>query len=194
MSKSSQRTASFELILETAEQLILEKGCRQTTLQDIIERSGLSKGAIYHYVSGKDELFGLILKSKFEALHDRFTSAVAETAVGDAVPPIKLITGGMMDSGSVTNKIFTYLLGQCDNEKIMAILRELYQFSLKMAIDWIETGQKANAIPKTVDAHKIASLFIIFTYGMRVHHVIAEVGDEGIQFDDVFRFISGALH
>ncbi|MEW9701076.1 TetR/AcrR family transcriptional regulator [Paenibacillus sp. SI8] len=76
---ATQRSASFQQILETAEQLIKEKGCRQTTLQDIIERTGLSKGAIYHYVSGKDELLGLILKSKTELLNAKFEQAVAGT-------------------------------------------------------------------------------------------------------------------
>ncbi|WP_175471903.1 helix-turn-helix domain-containing protein [Paenibacillus naphthalenovorans] len=41
---------TFQFILSTTEQLIKEKGCQQTTLQDIMERTGLSKGAIYHYV------------------------------------------------------------------------------------------------------------------------------------------------
>ena len=63
---TSHDNPSFQNILLTTEELILEKGCRNTTLKDIIERTGLSKGAIYHYVASKDELFGLILKTKIE--------------------------------------------------------------------------------------------------------------------------------
>ena len=55
---------TFQHILAITEELILEKGCRHTTLKSIIERTGLSKGAIYHYVDSKDELFRLILQSK----------------------------------------------------------------------------------------------------------------------------------
>lgn len=78
MNEPSSRTSSFQLILDTAEQIIQEKGCRQTTMQDIIDRSGLSKGAIYHYVSGKDELFGLILKAKMDQMNDSFKQSVSK--------------------------------------------------------------------------------------------------------------------
>ncbi|ALS22500.1 MULTISPECIES: TetR/AcrR family transcriptional regulator [Paenibacillus] len=63
---------TFQFILSTTEQLIKEKGCQQTTLQDIMERTGLSKGAIYHYVKSKDELFGKILLGYMEELNHSF--------------------------------------------------------------------------------------------------------------------------
>jgi AcrR family transcriptional regulator len=53
---------TLRLVLETTEKLAAEIGCQNTTLQEIIKRSGISKGAIYHYVQSKDELFGLILE------------------------------------------------------------------------------------------------------------------------------------
>jgi len=196
MSDSGSRSASFQLILETAEQLIAEKGCRQTTLQDIIDRSGLSKGAIYHYVSGKDELFGLILKSKMEVMNGKFNEVVAGAAAGDAVQPIRTISQGMLDRTNeqeVSNKIFTYLLSQIDNPKIATILKDVYEFSLQTASRWIETGQQAGAIPPAVDAQKMAAIFMVFTYGLRVHNVIAKDVGGAIEFEDIFRLIFRTL-
>lgn len=57
-----QTSPTLRAVLETTEQLAAEIGCQNTTLQEIIKRSGMSKGAIYHYVQSKDELFGLILE------------------------------------------------------------------------------------------------------------------------------------
>lgn len=57
-----QTSPTLKHVLETTEQLAAEIGCQNTTLQEIIKRSGMSKGAIYHYVQSKDELFGLILE------------------------------------------------------------------------------------------------------------------------------------
>jgi AcrR family transcriptional regulator len=196
MTEPSHRNASFQLILETAEQLIKEKGCRQTTLQDIIDRTGLSKGAIYHYVSGKDELFGLILKSKVESVNERFNAAVSETVGKDATAPIQSIARGMADHTDhqdVTNKIFTYLLSQVDNPKVAAIMKDVYEFSLRTANRWIETGQKAGAIPPTVDAAQMASLFMVFTYGLRVHNVIAKDSGFALGMEDIFRVIFRSL-
>jgi len=196
MENSNQLNPSFQLILDTAEQLIKEKGCRQTTLQDIISRSGLSKGAIYHYVSGKDELFGLVLKAKMETMNMRFDGVVSETAPKDAVLPIQFIAEGMAlqaDNQSVTSKIFTYLLSQIDNPKIEMILQELYEFTLLTATRWIETGQKAGAIPESVDAAKMASMFMVFTYGLRVQNIISKKSDQKVEIEDIFGLLFRSL-
>ena len=44
-------------ILDTAEQLFIEKGYDRASLQDIIEATGLSKGAIYHHFTSKEDIF-----------------------------------------------------------------------------------------------------------------------------------------
>ena len=43
-------------ILKVALLLFLEKGYKNVSYQDLVKRSGLSKGAIYHYFSSKEEL------------------------------------------------------------------------------------------------------------------------------------------
>jgi AcrR family transcriptional regulator len=196
MSNQSQRNASFEHILDTTEQLIKEKGCRHTTLQDIIERSGLSKGAIYHYVSGKDELFALVLKSKMQKMSLGFDSVVEKAPEKDAVLPIRFISEGMAaqtEGNDVTSKIFTYLLGQIDNPKVESILSEIYGFSLNTAKSWIEIGQQAGAIPAEIDAEKMASLFMVFTYGLRVQNIISKDTGSQVQIEDIFKLLFRAL-
>ena len=196
MSSPLQRNASFEHILDTTEQLIKEKGCRHTTLQDIIEKSGLSKGAIYHYVSGKDELFALVLKSKMQKMSAGFDGVVEKSQAKDAVLPIQFISEGMAaqtEGKDVTSKIFTYLLGQVDNPKVETILSELYGFSLNTAKSWIEVGQKAGAIPAVIDAEKMASLFMVFTYGLRVQNIISKNSGARVQIEDIFNLLFRAL-
>ncbi|MCZ8513023.1 TetR/AcrR family transcriptional regulator [Paenibacillus filicis] len=195
MSDTPSMSASFQLILDTAEQLIREKGCRQTTLQDIIDRSGLSKGAIYHYVSGKDELFGLILKSKLETVGTRFQGAVDDPQTKDAVLPIRTIAQGMLqntEKDEVPNKIFIYLLSQVDNPKVANILSELYAYSLRTTQQWIEKGQQYGTLPEQIDGAKMAALFMIFTYGLRVHRMlISEQAD--LNAEDLFGILFKSL-
>jgi len=45
-----------QTISDTAAQLFREKGYRATTLQDIAQALGVSKGAIYHHCKSKDEI------------------------------------------------------------------------------------------------------------------------------------------
>lgn len=44
-------------ILDTAERMFMEKGYDKTSLQDIIQETGLSKGAIYHHFTSKEDIF-----------------------------------------------------------------------------------------------------------------------------------------
>lgn len=48
---------TVEKILDTAERMFMEKGYDKTSLQDIIRETGLSKGAIYHHFTSKEDIF-----------------------------------------------------------------------------------------------------------------------------------------
>ncbi|MDA3929520.1 MAG: helix-turn-helix domain containing protein [Prolixibacteraceae bacterium] len=44
-------------ILQTSLLLFLQKSYKEVTMKEIVEKTGLSKGAFYHYFSSKEELF-----------------------------------------------------------------------------------------------------------------------------------------
>lgn len=52
-------------VLKIAHQLFINKGFHNTSIQDILEYSGISKGTFYNYFSSKNELFKEIFKSIF---------------------------------------------------------------------------------------------------------------------------------
>jgi AcrR family transcriptional regulator len=186
---------SFQLILDTTEELIREKGCRQTTLQDIIGKSGLSKGAIYHYVNGKDELLGLVLKARIEQMNTKFHEIVNNPKSQGLENPLQLIATGMAQTShheDVTNKIFIYLLSQMDNPKVSEIMKGVYEYTLKTCIQWIEAGQKGGVIPATVDKAKVAEGMLMFMYGLRVQNTIRqEAGSMSMQ--DMMQFMFRSL-
>lgn len=45
------------IILESAESLFLKKGYDETTMQDVADEAGYSKGTVYNYFNSKDELY-----------------------------------------------------------------------------------------------------------------------------------------
>jgi len=195
MKESSQLNASFQLILEVTTLLIEEKGCRLTTMQDIIDRSGLSKGAIYHYVSSKDELFGLILKFRMELLNAKFFEEVSKSDAREINPPLQVIVEGIFDHSehqNVTNKIFIYLLGRMESQKVEEIVREIYVYTLDTSRKWIEVGQQKGVIPAAIDAEKMALIFITFMYGLRVQKTIIQ-GEGKMDVTDIFQVIFRSL-
>lgn len=71
----NQREKSFATknkILNAASTLFFEKGYEETTMQDIMERSGASKGAIYHYFVSKQEIISFMIKDAQKHINTRF--------------------------------------------------------------------------------------------------------------------------
>ncbi len=56
MPRNKYPEQTVEKILDAAAQLFAQKGYQNTTLQDIIEQTKLSKGAVYHHFRSKEEI------------------------------------------------------------------------------------------------------------------------------------------
>ena len=57
-------------IISSAAKLFSERGYDETTLQDIMKLSGLSKGAIYHYFKSKQEILDYLSNYEKELVSD----------------------------------------------------------------------------------------------------------------------------
>lgn len=68
-----------ERILDVAEEFILERGFDATTIQDVAERGGIGKGAVYREFASKKELLDAVLARSAERLWTEFARRVAAT-------------------------------------------------------------------------------------------------------------------
>ena len=73
--KVAQGEATRGVLLSAARQLFGAKGYADTSLDDIVQASGVTKGALYHHFSGKEELFRVV----FESVKRELSRAMAET-------------------------------------------------------------------------------------------------------------------
>ena len=74
MARNKHPEQTVQLILDTAARLFTQKGYDRTTLQDIIDATGLSKGAIYHHFASKEA----ILIAVVEKIGDCNNAVLAE--------------------------------------------------------------------------------------------------------------------
>ena len=58
--KTLDKSVRRQKIIDTAADLFQKKGYSSTTLDDVAKELGVSKAALYHYVSSKDELLSII--------------------------------------------------------------------------------------------------------------------------------------
>ena len=69
MKKNSRNTKGK--IVSAAWQLFYQQGYDDTTVEEIVEASGTSRGSFYHYFEGKDALLGtlsVLFDEKYESL------------------------------------------------------------------------------------------------------------------------------
>jgi AcrR family transcriptional regulator len=85
MSKNKYPEQTRQKIIDTALMLFEEKGFNDTTIQDIIDKMQMSKGAIYHHFKSKDEI---ILAVRDQVSRD--DSNVIEDLIHNNELPIKI--------------------------------------------------------------------------------------------------------
>jgi TetR/AcrR family transcriptional regulator, fatty acid metabolism regulator protein len=66
--KEKQRQEREELIIQAAEEVLLEKGYYETSMDEIAARVGIAKGTIYKHFPGKEDLVLGIFRRDMQAL------------------------------------------------------------------------------------------------------------------------------
>jgi AcrR family transcriptional regulator len=75
-------------LIAAARRLFVEHGYEATSVQDVLEETGVSRGALYHHFAGKEELFTAVLEQAEAEVIER----VAAAAQGD--DPLASIRAG----------------------------------------------------------------------------------------------------
>jgi AcrR family transcriptional regulator len=88
--KQGRSRASFERVLDTAVELLKERGYEGFTLQEVSKRSKTSIGSIYCRVKGKDDLFHAVQDHALAKI-DAEVQAILDPAKWAKVPPQRLI-------------------------------------------------------------------------------------------------------
>ena len=75
--RARQGEATRELLISIARERFTEQGYAATSIDDIIQRAGVAKGALYHHFSGKDDLF----RSVYDAVQAEAVAGVMAAAL-----------------------------------------------------------------------------------------------------------------
>ncbi|WP_017187622.1 TetR/AcrR family transcriptional regulator [Alkalibacillus haloalkaliphilus] len=176
MDRETKRRKTRKLLLDETKALVQEKGCNYMTLNDIIKRTGLSKGAIYHYVKSKDELLALVLEERMAEINDRFFAKVKQGRREFDGPLQEIVKKlpSLQDPHEATNQIFLYLISKNDQPAVSEIINKFYDQAVQLSKQWITAGQDAGVISRAVHTDKTAELFMLISYGFRMRSSISE--------------------
>src|SRR5579859_2441781 len=99
--KERQRQERERLIVQAAEEVLLEKGLRGVSMDDIAARVGISKGTLYLHFAKKEDLFLALLEQELRAC---LAILLEITAVDDSDVSAQLET--------IIRRIYQELLGK----------------------------------------------------------------------------------
>lgn len=88
--RQRQADATRDLLVSTARERFTEQGYAATSIEDIVRRAGVAKGALYHHFSGKDALF----RAVYDAVLAEAVSAVMAAALA-APDPWRAVRAGL---------------------------------------------------------------------------------------------------
>ena len=80
--RARQAEGTRHLLISVARELFTERGYAATSIEDIIQRAGVARGALYHHFSGKDALF----RSVYDAVQADAVSGVMAAALAVQEP------------------------------------------------------------------------------------------------------------
>lgn len=177
MKNEDRRKQTIRQILDATKELLREKNCHTITMKDIMEKSELSKGAIFHYVKNKDEIFAWVLQDRLEEINEQFMKEVeqGEKTFNGPMLAISSNLAALENANEVTNKVLMYLLGREDEPAVAEVLHHFYQRSVHLAKQWIVIGQQHGVIQESVDSERTAEMFVLLSFGLRVRSSFLKV-------------------
>jgi len=81
--KGLDRSVRLQKVIDAAAELFHKKGFKSATLDGLARELGLSKTALYHYVSSKEHLLSMVYGQAFEKIFERVHEISAMDAPSD---------------------------------------------------------------------------------------------------------------
>ena len=148
-------------IISAAWKLFYENGYEETTIEDIINESGTSRGSFYHYFKGKTALLGTLsymFDEKYEALKDSLRPDA------DAIDKLLFLNHELFSM--IENQIPISLLAQLLSTQLLAqgeknlLDRSRTYFKLLRKI--ITEGQQKGEIRKDISEREITRTYALW--------------------------------
>lgn len=161
MARNKYPEITEELILDAAQRLFLEKGYENTTIQDIVnELGGLTKGAVYHHFSSKEEIMDAVGDRMFFS-NNPFEAVRGRTDLNGLEKLREVIRLNQSDTVRTTMTVQSIPLAR-NPRVLVGMIESNYRILTPYFLELIEEGNKDGSI-HTNYAREIAELLPLLT-------------------------------
>jgi TetR/AcrR family transcriptional repressor of nem operon len=169
---------SKEHIINVASKLFLQKNFKEVTMKEIVDKTGLSKGAFYHYFESKEKLFeeviDYILSSQMNFDFGKYSkNSFYEFyhACANKSNPIQEI---ILANGANFNANFYFLIFDAMN-LIPGFKKKMEDYIKKESSAWsavIKKAREFGEIKSTMSDKQIATIFISTGDGVGLNIIV----------------------
>lgn len=162
MARNKYPEETVKLILDVATHLFFEKGYDATSLQDIINETNLSKGAIYHHFSSKEEIFEAI----FHRIGEENTSALAKVRDDKSLNGLEKLRAIFKAALFNSNQSLMLTVTPCllDNPRFLTMqIAQLYQIVAPEFIQPILQQGIDDGSIQTANPHELAEAIMVLS-------------------------------
>ncbi|GHO86438.1 TetR/AcrR family transcriptional regulator [Dictyobacter formicarum] len=161
--KERQREQREQLILQVAEEVLLEKGYYETSMEEIAVRVGISKGTIYLHFRSKEELITAILQRDLRIVLDNLDTTIARYTTARSKFEALLTylnTGLLCKNTQFLSSIYSGVDIQRKLKEQSSFFREAIEFLFQRITRIIEEGKEAGEITTTIATPVMARTFL----------------------------------
>lgn len=170
---------SRQFILDTAHRLFLQKSYKEVTLKELMEETGFSKGAFYHYFKSKQEIFEVILKEHYRSLvvvdFDSFSHESLRAFLDDYYQMIirrkEQLSSTVKSMDLTTNHFLLMFEGIRISTGFFEMLGQELQQERSAWSKIIEVARSGGEIRSDVSVPDLAEVFICSSDGAAMHSI-----------------------
>ena len=162
MARNKYPEETVKLILDVSTRLFSEKGYDDTSLQDIINETKLSKGAIYHHFSSKED----ILKAIFHRLGNENAEIFAKIRDDSRLSGIEKLIKIFQTAVFHSNQSVLLTVSPCllNNPRFLAMqIEQIYELIAPQFVEPILTEGVKDGSINIENPHEIAEAIMILT-------------------------------
>lgn len=162
MARNKYPEETVKLILDVSTKMFCEKGYDNTSLQDIINETKLSKGAIYHHFSSKED----ILKAIFHRLGNENAEIFAKIRDDSRLSGIEKLRKIFQTAVFHSNQSVLLTVSPCllNNPRFLAMqIEQIYELIAPQFVEPILTEGVKDGSINIENPHEIAEAIMILT-------------------------------
>ena len=128
-----------EQIKGIALKLFIDNGYSKTTMDEIVQAVGISKGGMYHHFSNKEEIFLELLKDGNEYRKNLVVEYMRENSQSRNEKIVEMLLDKILDKNQYKDLYTVFLMEIQSNEKFKRLFKKIYDEGIE---DFIEFCKK----------------------------------------------------